>query len=95
MSAPFYSPKEVVELIAKAKELGVTEFKVAGFEVSFKPQGFANEARRDQKPQRGKKCACGNWLKKGDFGYFKQCDTCFGISRRRNGDDRRNWRREP
>jgi hypothetical protein len=81
------SPKDIVELLAKAKELGVVELRLAGFETSFFPQeeapadapGPKGRWTRRNHPPGGPLCDdCGTAPKTlGRFGYLPLCDDCF------------------
>ncbi len=69
-----FSPKDIVDLMNHAKQLGVAELKVGDFAISF----AARTAAPAGLPQASEepKCKCGNPLKKGDYGYFPRCDSC-------------------
>lgn len=81
-----FSSKDVIDLLVKAKELGVTELRLGGFETTFYPQeeaptdapGPADRPRgRRQREERAPACECGAPRTLGQFGYLPLCEDCF------------------
>lgn len=97
---PFYTPKEILELLQAAKSLGVKTITVPGFEASWDVQSSfpvptPEKPRQDERKQAPrslghcKKYECGAELIEGTWGPY--CKPCALRRKEERWQNRRNW----
>lgn len=69
-----YSAEEVVMILQRAKELGVVELKLQGFESAFEPQ---RHVRTEAAPLNEKSHECKACGKDGLESWMKFCRECY------------------
>lgn len=84
-----YTPEELIKILERAKELGVIEMRLPGYDVVFRPQ-VANQPqqgsssaeqqippRSEQQPEFHQCQQCGAPAPMGQFGPMPLCESCF------------------
>jgi hypothetical protein len=79
---PVYTAREVIEILERARELGVTFMRLEGFEASWEPQttparAEASAAREREANGLGRCDGCGGPLSPSKVGGDPYCVPCF------------------
>lgn len=89
---PYYTAKEIIEILEKARDLGVRELKIEGFEASWEPTKSTLSTARPQQtrsgvapvPQRPKELCKEHGIEMKDGNWGPYCVECYK-ARKNNG----------
>jgi hypothetical protein len=83
---PYYTAKEVVEILTKARELKVVSIKLEGFEAAFAPLIDGEDKNNIEEPPNNNENSCdvcGSELTRSFYGRKPYCRTCY-LKRKEN-----------
>lgn len=86
-NGPTYSSREVIEILERARELGVISIKLEGFEAEF---DLRKKITYEELQDGNQLCdVCGSEKQSGEYGYY--CRPCYIKRKEKTWREKKRW----